>query len=278
MTSEKFLETARSQVGVKEIPINEVKYNTWYYGKKVNGSSYPWCVVFVCWCANQVGVLGSLIPKTASSSTMYNWFKKNTGVTLNPKPGYIGFIKNTGSDKNKYVAEHTFIVYEVNGDTITTIEGNIDNRVIKQKRKLDSKILGFGIVNWNYDEVRYVDNVDYEGLNVHYLKDNKNTGQVLPIATRVNVLEFKGNKAIISKDTFVYSAYLSKTIPNYKVVTGADNQGLAVRKRNAITGKMSNNYIAVIKNGTKVKVYKVKGNWSKISPDQNAWCYSKYLK
>lgn len=273
MTSEKFLETARSQVGVKEIPVNEVKYNTWYYGRKVNESSYPWCVVFVCWCANKVGVLGTLIPRTASSSTMYRWFKNNTGVTLNPRPGYIGFLKGTTTP-----ASHTFIVYDVNGDTITTIEGNIDNKVVMQKRKLtDKDILGFGMVKWDNGYTRYVDNVDYEGLNVHYISNNKTTGQVLPIATRVNVLEFKGNKAIISKDTYVYSEYLSKTIPSYKVVTGADSEGLAVRKR-SITGKMSKNYIAVLKNGTKVKVYKVKGNWSKISPDANAWCYSRYLK
>lgn len=43
---------ALSQVGVKEVPSgsNKVKYNTWYYGRVVSGSAYPWCCVFVEWC------------------------------------------------------------------------------------------------------------------------------------------------------------------------------------------------------------------------------------
>ena len=37
------IDLAQSQVGTKESPSNSnnVKYNTWYYGKAVNGSSYP---------------------------------------------------------------------------------------------------------------------------------------------------------------------------------------------------------------------------------------------
>lgn len=272
MTSEKFLETARSQVGIKEIPVNQVKYNDWYYGRHVSGNAYPWCVVFVCWCADQVGVLGKLIPRTASSSTMYRWFRDNTSITKTPKAGDIGFLKGTTTP-----ASHTFIVYEVNGNEITTIEGNIDNKVITQKRKLtDSNILGFGVVKWDTSIIRYVDNVDYEGLNVRYIGNNKPTGKVLPIATQVRVLDFKGDKAILSKETFVYSAYLSNTMPHYKVVTGADREGLNVRPR--YIGGIMGKPIACIKNGTKVKVYQVKGKWSKVSPDKNAWCYSSYLK
>lgn len=277
MKNNLFLEIANNQVGVKEIPVNQVKYNDWYYGRHVSGSSYPWCVVFVCWVANECNVLGSLIPRTASSSTMYRWFKKNTSITMQPRPGYIGFVKNTGSNKASYPAEHTFIVYEVNGDTITTIEGNIDNRVIKQKRKIDSKLLGFGVVNWDYTTVyKYVDNVDYEGLNVRYINTGNKTGKVLPIATEVDVLRYEGNKAIISKETYVDKNYLSEKKPNYKVVTGADGQGLNVRPR-YVLGIMGNP-IACLKNGTRVKVYQVKGKWSKVSPNANAWCYSKYLK
>jgi hypothetical protein len=65
-------------------------------------------------------------------------------------------------------------------------------------------------------------------------------------------------------------------MPHYKVVTGADREGLNVRPR--YIGGIMGNPIACIKNGTKVKVYQVKGKWSKVSPDNNAWCYSSYLK
>lgn len=276
MTADKFLEIARSQVGVKEVPINQVKYNDWYYGKHVSGSSYPWCVVFVCWVANQVGVLKELIPRTAGSSTMYRWFKNHSGITMQPKRGDIGFVKSTLPDKDKYPAEHTFIVYEVKGNKITTIEGNIDNKVVKQTRKIDDKILGFGVVNWDLGQIKYVDNVDYEGLNVRYISNGKKTGTVLQEATEVNVIEIENNKAYISLSEYVNNNYLVDKIPNYKVVSGADREGLNVRPR--YIGGIMGKPIATIKNGHHVKVYQVKGKWSKVSPHANAWCYSDYLK
>lgn len=51
-TAERLMEIALSQVGVKEVPSgsNDVKYNTWYYGREVRGDAYPWCCVFVEWC------------------------------------------------------------------------------------------------------------------------------------------------------------------------------------------------------------------------------------
>lgn len=50
-TAARALELASSQVGVKESPANSnnVKYNTWYYGRSVSGSAYPWCMVFISW-------------------------------------------------------------------------------------------------------------------------------------------------------------------------------------------------------------------------------------
>ena len=269
---EKFLSIAYSQIGYKEQGPNKTKYGEWY---GMNGQ--PWCAMFISWCANEAGILNKLIPKYASSSAGYRWFKNNTAITSTPQPGDIGFIKNTDSSKrSEFPAEHTFIVYSVNGNQITTIEGNIDNKVAKLTRYLtDKDILGFGVVNYPKSGM-FVDNVDYEGLNVRYINSNKKTGKVLPIATEVNVLKFEGNKAIISKETYVDKKYLSETKPHYKVVTGADSQGLNVRPRYAL-GVMGKP-IACLPNGTKVKVYQIKGKWSKVSPDANAWCYSEYLR
>lgn len=57
VTAEMVVQTALSQVGTKEKPknSNNVKYNTWFYGREVSGSAYPWCMVFVCWCFAHVG-------------------------------------------------------------------------------------------------------------------------------------------------------------------------------------------------------------------------------
>lgn len=57
VTAEMVVQTALSQVGVKEKPknSNNVKYNTWFYGREVSGPEYPWCMVCVCWCFAHVG-------------------------------------------------------------------------------------------------------------------------------------------------------------------------------------------------------------------------------
>ena len=273
MKPDKFLEIALSQVGYKEYGTNKTKYGEWY---GMNGE--PWCAIFVSWCAYESGVLNTLIPKYSSSSAGYKWFKNHTGVTLTPKRGYIGFIKNTGKNKNDYPAEHTFIVYDVNGNTITTIEGNIDNKVVKLKRQIDDKILGFGVVDWDYTKVvyKYVDNVDYEGLNIRFASNGGKTGKHLQEGTRVAIIKIEGNRAYLTNSTYVDKNYLVDKKPNYKVVSGADQEGLNVRPRYAL-GIMGKS-IACIKNGTQVKVYEIKGKWSRVSPTANAWVYSKYLK
>jgi len=57
-TVNELLAVARKQLGICECPpdSNNVRYNTWYYGREVMGSGYPWCMVFVQWCFAQTGV------------------------------------------------------------------------------------------------------------------------------------------------------------------------------------------------------------------------------
>lgn len=40
---------ANGEVGITEYPpnSNNVKYNTWFYGKQVQGKNYPWCCTFI---------------------------------------------------------------------------------------------------------------------------------------------------------------------------------------------------------------------------------------
>ena len=57
-TVKQILTIAQAELGTMEIPANSnnVKYNTWYYGKAVSGSAYPWCMAFVQWVFNQAGM------------------------------------------------------------------------------------------------------------------------------------------------------------------------------------------------------------------------------
>ena len=42
---------ANGELGITEYPpnSNNVKYNTWFYGRSVSGKKYPWCCTFICY-------------------------------------------------------------------------------------------------------------------------------------------------------------------------------------------------------------------------------------
>lgn len=110
------LSTARKQLGTKESPVNSnnVKYNTWYYGRAVSGKDYSWCMAFVQWCFDQIGY--RLPYMTASCSALLNWYKNNKPecIVSEPLPGDIIIYK----------FGHTGILESVSTSTITAIEGN----------------------------------------------------------------------------------------------------------------------------------------------------------
>ena len=116
MTAEKVLALARAELGTVEFPANSnrVKYNTWFYGREVSGAAYPWCMAFVQWCFDQVGI--PLPLKTASCSALLSWYQKNQpeSVRRKPQPGDI-IIYDFG---------HTGIVENAGSETVTAIEGN----------------------------------------------------------------------------------------------------------------------------------------------------------
>lgn len=86
-----FLARAQAEVGITENPANsnKVKYNTWYYGKEVSGSAYPWCAVFVSWVYNGPDAADSTTSSTATASAE-NYGSELT-VTVNLlKSGHTG--------------------------------------------------------------------------------------------------------------------------------------------------------------------------------------------
>ena len=125
-----FVDVAKSQVGVRETGVNNVKYNTWYYGRTVNGASgtsqYAWCVVFECWCANQVGILNTLVPKCNNVGVLRDWYKARGLYHTSgykPKKGDLVIFKN---------ASHTGIVESFSNNIVHTIEGNSGDRVARR--------------------------------------------------------------------------------------------------------------------------------------------------
>lgn len=121
VSSKAILDIAYKQKGIKEFPrgSNNVKYNTWYYGRQVSGN-YPWCMVFVQWVFNEAGI--APIKRTASCTTLMQAAKKaGQWVEGQYMPGDIIIYKWAGS-KNK--ADHTGILLKFNNPYVTCIEGN----------------------------------------------------------------------------------------------------------------------------------------------------------
>lgn len=144
-----FVNVAKSQIGVKETGTNNVKYNTWYYGRTVNGrtgtSEYAWCVTFECWCANQVGILNTLVPKCNNVGVLKNWYNARGLYYLrgsyNPQKGDLIIFRNSS---------HTGIVERVESGRIYTIEGNSKDKVSNNSYLLnDSYIQGYCKVKFN---------------------------------------------------------------------------------------------------------------------------------
>lgn len=124
---QRMVNKALGEVGVAERGNNNVKYNTWYYGRTINATGYAWCDAFVSWCANQSGVSTNVIPKSASVSTTLSFFRrqgrfyysKYHGGNYTPKAGDLVFYGNNGSSHIGIV-----VAAPVNG-YLQTVEGNV---------------------------------------------------------------------------------------------------------------------------------------------------------
>lgn len=131
-TATQFVAKAASQIGYREgyDPIrgwnNDNKYGIWY-----GWNGVAWCAQFVSWCANEVGALGTIVPKYQSTFSGLTWFRNRdqTGYWP-PRPGDIFMMceYNPGAWNdvgNGWATIHTGIVEKYLGDgRVQTIEGN----------------------------------------------------------------------------------------------------------------------------------------------------------
>mgnify|MGYP002797881074 FL=1 len=159
-TVSELLDIARRQIGVKESPpnSNNVRYNTWYYGREVHGSAYPWCVVFVAWVFDQAKV--KLPIRTASCGALMRAAQSaGCWVTGDYRPGDVVIYDFPGGART----DHCGIVESVDGSYISAIEGNTsstsdaDGGAVERRARKFSQIVG--AVRPSYDkeveEVRY---------------------------------------------------------------------------------------------------------------------------
>ena len=121
-TGKDVLDTALSQLGIRESPAysNRVKFNTWYYGREVSGSAYPWCMAFVQWCYDHTGA--ALPFKTASCGALLRWYREHQPecIVKKPRPGDIVIFDFPGGAET----DHTGVFVSRGRGTVTTIDGN----------------------------------------------------------------------------------------------------------------------------------------------------------
>jgi CHAP domain len=128
------------ELGTRERPGNDVKYNTAYYGHHVHDGhpphvTYAWCVVFQWWCFQKASIPTSVFPKASNVFAVRDWFKRKGRFYHTPMPGdlvifawsHIGFVEKL------LAANH-----------IQTIEGNRDDAVRRHTYKAnDPRIQGY---------------------------------------------------------------------------------------------------------------------------------------
>jgi hypothetical protein len=120
------------------------------YGKWYGFDGNPWCAMFVSWCADQAGILGTKVPKykrvTAGKSFYIqkgNYKSRASGYE--PKAGDVIFFAQ--KDNRGKIHHHTGIVsaYDGKSKTVYTIEGNSGDAIASRKYSLSSSYIdGYG--------------------------------------------------------------------------------------------------------------------------------------
>ena len=120
-TREAVLQIAAWQLGVLESPAgsNAVKYNEAFYGRKVAGNAYPWCLTFVWWVFREAGFS---LARTASCSELRRRYQAaGQWVTEGYRPGDILLFDFSG---RRAKTEHAGILERLEPDgTLVTLEG-----------------------------------------------------------------------------------------------------------------------------------------------------------
>lgn len=119
MTAARVLEVARSQLGTVESPPNS---NHTKYGVAYGMDRVAWCAIFCWWVFREAGA-GNLIPKSAYTPAIADWFRARKQWGSVPAVGALALFDFPGDNVRRI--SHIGIVEAVNRDgSIICIEGN----------------------------------------------------------------------------------------------------------------------------------------------------------
>lgn len=144
------LNIALSQVGYHERNSdgsigsgNFTQFGEWY---GMNGQ--PWCAMFVSWVANEAGLLGSVVPRHASTTVGANAYmerglyeRRDSGYR--PREGDTIFFQNPST--GGFVHVGLVVAFDPQSNRVYTVEGNTSNQVKIRHYDLNNpRIHGFG--------------------------------------------------------------------------------------------------------------------------------------
>ena len=229
---EKILKLAASQVGVKEVPAgsNTVKYNTWYYGREVSGTAYPWCCAFVAWIFHTCGLSHLFYggEKTAYCPTVETYYKsKKQWHTKNPKVGDLVLYDFYG----KGIAGHIGILEKINADgTYIVIEGNTslsnnDNGGAVMRRVRNKSVIR-GFARPNYDSTKTIQTKKEENtvdITLHVLEKGSEGNEVKTLQRLLISLGYSCGKSGIDGD---FGTATDKAVKKFQTDKGLEVDGV----------------------------------------------------
>ena len=168
----KILDIARTEIGTTELPGEDVKYNTEYYGGRVKNHELYWCAVFVWWLFRHAGMadlyFGGL--ETASCTTLYSY---HAGQKVSEyQPGDIIFYNFKGGTK----LEHVGICESWDGKHVTTIEGNTGSGSqsngdgVYRKVRPKSQIVAAYRPRYDLYDIKKEDDIDMTEENIRAIR------------------------------------------------------------------------------------------------------------
>ena len=149
---------AEKQVGVKDDPIGSCnnKYNTAYYGGKVNNPALAWCVVFIWWLFSELKASELFCDGKKMASVPATWDRcKQAGIVVTkPQPGDLVFY-----DFNKNgTPDHIGLVVKAKSNGgVEAIEGNTSSvsqtngGTVQKKSRTKAQIFGYARPKYETD-------------------------------------------------------------------------------------------------------------------------------
>lgn len=154
-----FLEQAKSYIGKDGTYVCQTKLKLGYITE--------WCAYSVSAIMQDCGFIGKYIKQIEggagtiprfSDGKYGTWFRKGDKA---PQAGDLIFFRYGGSYTDKYHADHVGIVESLSGNTITTLEGNVEGKsgnwaatsTFKRKTRYlnDNSVYAFYRPNWKVD-------------------------------------------------------------------------------------------------------------------------------